>query len=52
MRRKSLQVLNVATLEAPPKEVTPQVDEKIRVGINGEATALELLPRLEVPPLT
>lgn len=36
--RGALQILNVATLEAPPKEVLPEVDGKIKIGINGKRT--------------
>lgn len=35
-KRAGLQVVNVATLEAPPKDVLPDVDGKIKIGINGE----------------
>lgn len=34
-KRAGLQVVNVATLEAPPKDVLPDVDGKIKIGING-----------------
>ena len=35
--RRALHVVNVATLETPPKEILPEVDGKIKIGINGES---------------
>ena len=43
--RRSLQVVNVATLEVPPKEVLAEFDGKIKIGINGEPTSACLRAR-------